>query len=310
MTTAATSRPTMPPCAHVPKPYTGPTRSEVLATRRQYANPAIFTIYKDPLMLVEGHRQWLFDETGKRYLDLLAGIVTVSCGHAHPKITKRVQEQVAALAHTTTIYLHPLMGEFEIRHYPSPRHIERGELFRDVEIPIDGPHGHRLFAFAERTGIPFQIHYEIEDALLGPLEAMLARYPGAKVIWCHLAQVRYASRAGRYGAAYMRDMFGRHPNLYVDTAFGGRNSIYQLSGERHARIWDESGDIRRDWRDLIQESPYRFLAALDIGGDRMDRVQDSTRSLRGFLTRIPGRARDIVAYGASWKLLFGEEIVA
>ena len=115
MTTAATSRPTMPPCAHVPKPYTGPTRSEVLATRRQYANPAIFTIYKDPLMLVEGHRQYLFDETGKRYLDLLAGIVTVSCGHAHPKITKRVQEQVAALAHTTTIYLHPLMGEFAKR---------------------------------------------------------------------------------------------------------------------------------------------------------------------------------------------------
>ncbi len=115
MTTAATSRPTMPPCAHVPKPYTGPTRSEVLATRRQYANPAIFTIYKDPLMLVEGHRQYLFDETGKRYLDLFAGIVTVSCGHAHPKITKRVQEQAAMVAHTTTIYLHPLMGEFAKR---------------------------------------------------------------------------------------------------------------------------------------------------------------------------------------------------
>jgi alanine-glyoxylate transaminase/(R)-3-amino-2-methylpropionate-pyruvate transaminase len=105
----------MPPCQHVPKPYTGPARSEVLATRRQYANPAIFTIYKDPLMLVEGHLQWLFDETGKRYLDLLAGIVTVSCGHAHPKVTKRVQEQAAMLAHATTIYLHPLMGEFAKR---------------------------------------------------------------------------------------------------------------------------------------------------------------------------------------------------
>lgn len=115
MTTAATTRPTLPPCAHVPKPYAGPSRSEVLATRKQYANPAIFTIYKEPLMLVEGHRQYLFDETGKRYLDLFAGIVTVSCGHAHPKITKRVQDQAAALAHTTTIYLHPLMGEFAKR---------------------------------------------------------------------------------------------------------------------------------------------------------------------------------------------------
>jgi alanine-glyoxylate transaminase / (R)-3-amino-2-methylpropionate-pyruvate transaminase len=113
--TTATSRPTMPPCTHVPRPYTGPTRSEVLATRRQYANPAIFTIYKDPLMLVEGHRQWLFDESGKRYLDFFAGIVTVSVGHAHPKVTKRVQDQAAALAHTTTIYLHPFMGEFAKR---------------------------------------------------------------------------------------------------------------------------------------------------------------------------------------------------
>jgi alanine-glyoxylate transaminase/(R)-3-amino-2-methylpropionate-pyruvate transaminase len=105
----------MPPCAHVPRPYQGPSRAEVLATRKQFANPAIFTIYKDPLMLVEGHRQWLFDETGRRYLDMLAGIVTVSCGHAHPKVTKRVQEQAGLLAHTTTIYLHPLMGEFAKR---------------------------------------------------------------------------------------------------------------------------------------------------------------------------------------------------
>jgi alanine-glyoxylate transaminase / (R)-3-amino-2-methylpropionate-pyruvate transaminase len=115
MTTAATGRPTMPPCAHQPKPYTGPSRAEVLATRRQYANPAIFTIYREPLMLVEGHRQYLFDETGKRYLDLFAGIVTVSCGHAHPTVTKRIQEQLATLAHATTIYLHPHMGELARR---------------------------------------------------------------------------------------------------------------------------------------------------------------------------------------------------
>jgi len=114
-TTAATGRPTMPPCAHTPKPYTGPSRAEVLATRRQYANPAIFTIYREPLMLVEGHRQYLFDETGKRYLDLLAGIVTVACGHGHPKVTQRVQEQVAQLSHATTIYLHPNLGEFAKR---------------------------------------------------------------------------------------------------------------------------------------------------------------------------------------------------
>src|SRR5678816_4082708 len=51
--------------------------------------------------------QYLFDETGRRYLDFFAGIVTVSVGHCHPKVVKAVQTQVETLQHTTTIYLHP-----------------------------------------------------------------------------------------------------------------------------------------------------------------------------------------------------------
>ncbi len=204
---------------------------------------------------------------------------------------------------------YPLMGEFEFRHYPSGRQIERGETYRDVKIPIDGPEGNRLFAFAARTGIPFQIHYEIEDALLPPLESMLTRYPAAKVIWCHVAQVRWASRAKRYNAAYLRDLLKRFSNLYVDTAFGGPNSIYPASHERHARIWTESGDIQADWKALIQEMPWRFLAALDIGGDRMTarHLEEWSANLRRFLGKIPDGAREIVAYRASWKLLFGED---
>jgi len=85
----------------------GLAKVEVLALRKQYASPAIFTLYREPLMIVEGHMQYLYDETGRRYLDLFAGIVTVSCGHAHPRITRAMQEQLALLQHTTTIYLHP-----------------------------------------------------------------------------------------------------------------------------------------------------------------------------------------------------------
>jgi alanine-glyoxylate transaminase/(R)-3-amino-2-methylpropionate-pyruvate transaminase len=107
MTATAPARPAMPPCDHRPRPYTGPSRAEVLALRQQYTNPAIFTLYREPLMIVEGHMQYLFDETGRRYLDLFAGIVTVSVGHCHPKVTRAMQEQLATLAHTTTIYLHP-----------------------------------------------------------------------------------------------------------------------------------------------------------------------------------------------------------
>lgn len=75
--------------------------------RKQYTNPAIFTLYREPLLIVEGHMQWLYDETGRRYLDLFGGIVTVSVGHCHPKVVRAVQEQAATLPHGTTIYLHP-----------------------------------------------------------------------------------------------------------------------------------------------------------------------------------------------------------
>ncbi len=97
----------MPPSGHVPKPYTGPSRAELLAMRKKYTNPVIFTLYGEPLLLVEGHMQWLFDETGRRYLDMYAGIVTVSCGHCHPKIVAAIEKQVETLQHSTTIYLHP-----------------------------------------------------------------------------------------------------------------------------------------------------------------------------------------------------------
>ncbi|MGH7651278.1 MAG: aspartate aminotransferase family protein [Gemmatimonadaceae bacterium] len=104
--------PAMPPCDHKPSPYTGPSRDEIIAMRKKYTNPAIFTFYAEPLLIVEGYMQWLFDETGKRYLDMFAGIVTVSCGHCHPKIVAAIEKQVETLQHTTTIYLHPNFALF------------------------------------------------------------------------------------------------------------------------------------------------------------------------------------------------------
>ncbi len=102
-----THRVEMPSTDHIPRKYDGPPRDELIAMRKQFSNPAVFTLYKEPLMIVEGHMQWLFDETGRRYLDFLAGIVTVGCGHCHPKITARLKDQADTLQHATTIYLHP-----------------------------------------------------------------------------------------------------------------------------------------------------------------------------------------------------------
>ncbi len=203
---------------------------------------------------------------------------------------------------------YPLLGEFEFRHYPSPPEWQRGEMFRDINIPIDGEHGHRLFKFSEETGLSFQIHYEIEDGLLPPLERMLTAYPKAKVIWCHLAQVRYQGRSTVYGPAYLRKLLEAHPGLYIDTAFGGHKSVYPGSHENHARVWESDGRVRADWAALIEDHPWRFVAALDLGGDRMDEIGDKVKTLRRFLGGLKSEAAGAVACRSAWKLLFNEEI--
>jgi alanine-glyoxylate transaminase/(R)-3-amino-2-methylpropionate-pyruvate transaminase len=102
----------IPATDHTPVPYTGPAKDEILSLRNEYLNPGILTYYKHPVCIVEGHMQYLWDEKGKRYLDGIAGIVSVSVGHCHPKITERVREQVGKLVHTTTIYLHPTIAVY------------------------------------------------------------------------------------------------------------------------------------------------------------------------------------------------------
>ncbi len=106
----APQAPALPPCDHRPQPYNGPSKEETLALRRTYLSPALVLYYKEPFMAVEGHMQYVWDETGRRYLDAIGGIVTVSVGHCHPKIVERVREQVGRLQHTTTIYIHPTVG--------------------------------------------------------------------------------------------------------------------------------------------------------------------------------------------------------
>jgi alanine-glyoxylate transaminase / (R)-3-amino-2-methylpropionate-pyruvate transaminase len=54
--------PELPPCDYEPRPYDGPSRDDVLAMRREFLTPSLLTYYRDPLMIVEGNMQYLFDE--------------------------------------------------------------------------------------------------------------------------------------------------------------------------------------------------------------------------------------------------------
>ncbi|MGC2165053.1 MAG: amidohydrolase family protein [Gallionella sp.] len=249
-----------------------------------------------------------FDDLSKRLLASYPDrFIPVGNGGQSPALTEATDVFLNAQEVEAETKQIMLLGEYEFRHYPSPRQAKRGDMDRDARVPIDGPIGQRVFSISEKTGLPFQIHYEIEDELLEPLENMLEHYPKAKVIWCHLAQIRYIERASRYTPTYVDSVIKRFPNLYFDTAFGGSNSIYPLSNQRHARVWQIDGSLKAEWCDLIVAYPKRFLSALDLGGDRLDRIAEWDQNHRNFLKRLPSETQHQVAYRSAWSLLFGEE---
>ena len=65
-----------------------------------------------PVQAVRGEGVWLFDDEGRRYLDLTAGIGVTSTGHCHPVVVEAVQRQAAQLLHGQyTTVRHPLLDE-------------------------------------------------------------------------------------------------------------------------------------------------------------------------------------------------------
>jgi alanine-glyoxylate transaminase / (R)-3-amino-2-methylpropionate-pyruvate transaminase len=110
----ATNGPVLPSTSHVPAPYSGPSLDEVHAARERYLNPALapFLLYKKPIMVTQGKMQYVWDDQGKRYLDAFGGIVTVSVGHAHPKVLEAGIEQMKKVQHLSVIYHNPEIAMF------------------------------------------------------------------------------------------------------------------------------------------------------------------------------------------------------
>ena len=57
-----------------------------------------------PVSFSHGKGVWLFDDSGKRYLDAISGIGVNALGHAHPELTRRLQAQAGELLHTSNVY--------------------------------------------------------------------------------------------------------------------------------------------------------------------------------------------------------------
>lgn len=67
---------------------------------------ALITTYNPlPLAFTHGKGVWLYDEANRAYLDGLSGIAVCGLGHAHPEVTRTIQEQAALLLHTSNGFI-------------------------------------------------------------------------------------------------------------------------------------------------------------------------------------------------------------
>lgn len=68
-------------------------------------HPTLMKNYGPPAFnAVRGEGVYLYDESGKRYLDFGSGIAVTSVGHSHPKWVEAVQQQAATLVHCSNLY--------------------------------------------------------------------------------------------------------------------------------------------------------------------------------------------------------------
>ena len=93
---------------------------EIVAVRKRHFGFNLSISYTEPLKIVRGEGQYLFDDKGRRYLDLVNNVCHV--GHCHPSVVTAAQQQMAEL-NTNTRYLHDNLAEYALRlagTFPEP----------------------------------------------------------------------------------------------------------------------------------------------------------------------------------------------
>lgn len=87
-----------------PDTRAGLSPDEVRAKWKTHLFPNVANYYAKPLVLDRAEGMYVWDADGNKYLDFFGGILTVSVGHCHPKITGAISEQAKRLGHTSTLY--------------------------------------------------------------------------------------------------------------------------------------------------------------------------------------------------------------
>ena len=79
--------------------------ANIIAKHKEYTWPCAATYYEHPVVLSHGEGMYIWDTDGTRYLDCFGGVLTTSVGHARKEVVEAISQQVARVAHTSTLYI-------------------------------------------------------------------------------------------------------------------------------------------------------------------------------------------------------------
>ena len=189
-------------------PPAGRTNSDLLAARRDLLGRNLSISYRQPLKMVRGLRQFLYDHEGRAYLDVVNNVCHV--GHCHPHVVRAGQQQLGVL-NTNTRYLHDNIVDYAERllaTFPDPLNV--------VFFVCSGSEANELALRLARTYTNRQDIIMLDAAYHGNSQALVDISPykhdgaggrGAPP-WAHAALMpdpyrgRYRGYAAQVGAAY------------------------------------------------------------------------------------------------------------
>lgn len=186
--------------------------AEILAVRREHLGRNLSISYSNPLTIVRGHRQFLYDINGQAYLDGVNNVCHV--GHCHPHVVRAGQRQMAVL-NTNTRYLHQHLADYAerlLRYFPAPLEV--------VFFVCSGSEANELALRLARTYTGQNDFIMLDAAYHGNTQALvdLSPYkhdgPGGKgaPAWAHKALMPdpyrgvYKGYAAEVGTAYALDI--------------------------------------------------------------------------------------------------------
>ena len=89
----------------------GPTPASKTEARLHDAERYLLPTYKrQPVVFTHGRGCYVYDSTGKKYLDFLGGIAVNALGHAHPRIVKVIRREAARAIHLSNLFHNAYQG--------------------------------------------------------------------------------------------------------------------------------------------------------------------------------------------------------